>query len=77
MIVRSGLVLTVLGLGLGIAGAYGVTRTLESFLFGITPTDISTFAAVSLLLAAVALAACYFPARKAAGTDPMETLRTE
>jgi len=77
MIVQHGLVLTVIGNMLGIAGAYAITRWLESFLFGVTPTDPSTFVAVSVLLTAVALAACYFPARKAAGTDPMETLRTE
>jgi putative ABC transport system permease protein len=77
MIVKDGLVLTVIGVALGIAGAYAVSRTLESFLFGVTATDPSTFVAVSVLLAVVALAACYFPARKAAGTDPMETLRTE
>jgi putative ABC transport system permease protein len=77
MIVRHGLVLTVVGVGLGLAGAYAVTRTLESFLFGVTSTDPSTFVAVSVLLTAVAMAACFFPARKAAKTDPMETLRTE
>jgi putative ABC transport system permease protein len=77
MIVRHGLVLTAAGVVLGLAGAYGLTRTLESFLFGITATDVSTFVTVSALLAAVALAACYFPARKAAATDPMETLRSE
>jgi putative ABC transport system permease protein len=77
MIVRHGLVLTAIGISLGVAGAYGLTRTLESFLFGITSTDLSTFVAVSALLAAVALAACYLPARKAAATDPIETLRTE
>jgi putative ABC transport system permease protein len=77
MIVGHGLVLTVTGVALGLAGAYGLTRTLESFLFEITATDVSTFATVSALLAAVALAACYVPARKAAATDPMETLRNE
>lgn len=77
MIVQHGLVLTVMGVSLGIAGAYGLTRTLDSFLFGISPTDLSTFVAVSLLLAVVALAACYLPARKAAGADPIETLRSE
>jgi len=77
MIVRHGLALTVIGVALGVAGAYSVSRTLESFMFGITASDLSTYIAVSALLAAVALAACYFPARKAARTDPIETLRTE
>ncbi|UCG86930.1 MAG: ABC transporter permease [Gemmatimonadota bacterium] len=77
MIVRHGLMLTAIGVGLGLAGAYAASRTLESFMFGITAADPSTYVAVSALLAAVALAACYFPARKAAATDPMETLRAE
>ncbi len=77
MVVRSGLVLIVIGLLLGIGGAFALSRTLESLLFGITPADPGTFVVVPLLLGAVALIACYLPARKAAQTDPIETLRAE
>jgi predicted permease len=77
MIVRSGLVLTVSGLLLGLGGALALSRTLESLLFGITPADPLTFIVVPLLLGAVALVACYVPARTAAQADPIETLRAE
>jgi len=77
MILRSGLRLTVIGIALGIAGALALSRTVESMLFGIEPTDPLTFVAVSVLLGAVALAACYLPARKAAKSDPIEALRAQ
>jgi len=65
------------GLGIGLAGAWAATRVLKNFLFEVTPFDPLTFAAVSLLLALVALAACYIPARRAAGIDPLVALRCE
>jgi putative ABC transport system permease protein len=65
------------GLVLGIAGALATTRVLRSFLFEVTPTDAATFAALSALLAAVALAASYIPARRAMRIDPMVSLRYE
>jgi putative ABC transport system permease protein len=77
LIVRHGLALTALGIGLGLAGAYAVSRTLQSLVFGISTTDGTTFAAVSVFLATVALAASYVPARRAGRTDPMETLKAE
>ena len=65
------------GLGIGLAGAWATTRVLKDFLFEVTPFDPLTFAAVSLLLALVALAACYLPARRAAAIDPLVALRYE
>jgi predicted permease len=65
------------GLLLGLAGAWAVTRVLKDFLFEVTPADPLTFATVSLLLVAVALLACYIPARRAAAVDPLVALRYE
>jgi len=67
--------LTALGLGLGLVLAVATSRFLASLLFGVKPTDPVTFAAVALLLAAVALLATYLPARRASRLDPMEVLR--
>jgi putative ABC transport system permease protein len=77
MILRSSLSLILVGVGLGLCGAIAVTRVLQSFLFEVKPTDIATFAVVSVLLAAVALLACYIPARRATKVDPMVALRYE
>jgi putative ABC transport system permease protein len=76
-VVTRGLLLTVAGVVLGLAGSIGLTRFISSQLFGVGATDPTTFAAVSLLLIGVALAACYRPARKAAGVDPLTALRYE
>src|SRR5262245_17375828 len=77
MVLRHGLKLTALGLLIGLAAAYALTRYMQSLLFGVKPTDPLTFAAIALLLVAVALLACWVPARRATEVDPLEALRTE
>ena len=77
MVLKEGLALALLGIGLGIAGALAVTRFMRALLFEVSTTDPATFAAVPLLLAAVALLASWLPARRAAGVDPLEAIRYE
>ncbi len=72
-----GLALATLGLGLGLIAAYGLTRLMSSLLFGVSPTDPATFAAVGVLLLAVAGVACVVPALRAARVDPLVALRYE
>jgi putative ABC transport system permease protein len=72
-----GLRLTFVGVVLGLAGAYALTRLLSSLLYGVPPTDPATFVCVSFVLVAVALLASYLPARRAARIDPMVALRYE
>ncbi len=77
MVMRQGLAVVAIGLSLGLLGAFVVSRYLESLLFGTTPLDPATFLVVSLILAAVALFACYIPARRAARVHPAVALRHE
>ena len=75
LVMRNAIIVTGSGIALGIAGAFAATRVLGSQLYGVGTTDVPTFAAVSLLFAAVALLASYIPARRAMKVDPMVALR--
>jgi len=69
--------MTVAGLASGVVGSLAASKVILGFLFGVTAVDASTYAAVMLFLAAVALASCYLPARRAAGVNPVTVLRFE
>ena len=75
MIIGEGLTLSLTGVALGLVGAWWLGRAGSSLLFGVTASDPLTFTTVSLLLTAVAIAACYFPARRAMRVDPLLALR--
>jgi putative ABC transport system permease protein len=77
LVVREGALLAVIGLLLGLVGAYFVGRAMQSMLFGVRALDVSAFAAVGLILLTAALLACYLPARRAASVEPMRVLRME
>jgi putative ABC transport system permease protein len=77
LILKQGLALVLVGEALGLAGAFALSRLLRGLLFGVTPTDVSTFIAVSAVLFSVALLACYLPARRATKVDPLIALRYE
>jgi len=75
LVAGQGLRLGLVGVVLGMGGAYALTRLLGTMLFGVSARDPITFAGIACLFVGVALAASYLPARRAAGVDPMESLR--
>ncbi|HEU4794163.1 MAG TPA: ABC transporter permease [Pyrinomonadaceae bacterium] len=77
LVVRQGMVLTVIGVIVGLIGAFALTRVMESLLFGVTTKDPITFTVVAVLLLAVAFIACFVPARRATKVDPLVALRYE
>ena len=77
LVLRNGMILTAAGMVAGLAGAFVLTRLLEALLFGVAPTDVTTFTAVSVTLLAAAFVACWIPARRATKVDPLVALRYE
>jgi len=77
LVVRQGLALALIGVAVGLAAAFALTRLMTSLLFNVKATDPATFALISLLLVGVSFLAAYLPARRATRVDPLEALRHE
>jgi len=77
LVMKQGAAMIAVGVACGLVIAFFITRLMTSLLFGVTPTDLGTFASVTALLFGVALAACFIPARRATRVDPIQTLRYE
>ncbi len=77
LVVREGLIVTGVGILIGIVAAFGLTRLIASQLYGVTPTDPLTIAVVVLVLTAISVLACVIPARHAANAEPLKALRVE
>jgi putative ABC transport system permease protein len=77
LVVKQGFLLVLIGLAIGLVGAFAATRVVSSLLFGVTAKDPLTFAGAAVVLGLIGLLACYIPARRATRVDPIDALRCE